>query len=80
MRGEKGFTLLESVVVLSLLGLVALSFAYLFSTSQRSLVQSTNFASSQTDASFALEHIKRHLTTATAITAGAEVATALKVS
>lgn len=71
MRGEKGFTLLEAVIVLSLLGLVGLSFAYLFSTSQRSLIQSANFASSQTDASFALEHIKRHLITATAVAAPA---------
>ncbi len=66
-RRPRGFTLLESVVGISLLALVGLSFAYLLTTSQRFLVQSTNAASSQTDASFAVEHIKRNLTTATNI-------------
>ena len=77
-RDLKGFTLLESVIVISLLGLVTLSFGYLFSTAQRFMIQSINFTSTQTDASFALEHIRRHLTTATAITvpaAGASGAT-----
>ena len=65
MKGRSGgFTLLESIIVIGLLAIVGLSFAYLLTTSQRFLVQSTNAASSQTDASFAMEHIKRHLTVA----------------
>lgn len=67
MSKSKGFTLLESIIVISLLGLVGLSFATLFSTAQRFMVQSVNAASSQTEAAFALEHIKRNLSTATAI-------------
>ena len=65
---KRGFTLLESIIVVSLLGLVGLSFAYLFSTSQWFMIQSMNATSSQNDAAFALEHIKRKLTVATAIT------------
>lgn len=52
---------------MSLLGVVGLSFAYLFTTAQRFMIQSVNSTSSQGDAAFALEHIKRHLTTATAV-------------
>ena len=64
---KRGFTLLESVIVMSLLGVVGLSFAYLFTTAQRFMIQSMNFTSSQGDAAFALEHIKRYLMTATAV-------------
>ena len=64
---KRGFTLLESVIVMSLLGIVGLSFAYLFTTAQRFMVQSVNLTSSQGDAAFALEHIKRYLSTATAV-------------
>ena len=67
MSGRRGFTLLESVVVMTLLGLVGLTFAYLFSTSQRFTIQSVNFTSSQNDASFALEHVRRNLLIATAV-------------
>ena len=62
-----GFTLLESIIVISLLGIVGLSFAYLFSSSQRFMIQSVNFTSSQNDASFALEHVKRKLMVATGV-------------
>lgn len=65
--GPAGFTMLEAILVVSLLGIVGLAFGYLFSTSQRFMTQSANFTASQNDASFALEHIKRHLTVATAI-------------
>ncbi len=64
---KRGFTLLESVIVMSLLGVVGLSFAYLFTTAQRFMIQSLNATSSQGDAAFALEHIKRYLATATAV-------------
>ncbi len=59
--------MLESIIVISLLGLVGLSFAYLFSMSQRFMIQSMDSATSQGDAAFALEHIKRHLMVATAV-------------
>jgi len=67
LRGDSGFTLLESIIAISLLGLVGLSFAYLYTMSQRFTIQSLNAASAQTDAAFALEHIKRNLTLATAV-------------
>ena len=67
-RPRGGFTLLEAVVVISLLSIVGLSFAYLLTTSQRFLIQSTDAAANQSDAAFALEHIKRHLMVATGIT------------
>ncbi len=59
--------MLESIIVISLLGLVGLSFAYLFSMSQRFMIQSMDSATSQGDAAFALEHIKRHVITATVV-------------
>lgn len=64
---RRGFTLLEAVIVVSLLGVVSLSFAYLFTTAHRFMIQSLNSTSSQGEAAFALEHIKKHLTMATAI-------------
>ena len=69
---RRGFTLLEAIIVVTLLGLVGLSFAFLSSMSQRFMIQSMNSSVSQGDAAFALEHIKRHVTAATAITMPAE--------
>ncbi len=63
-----GFTLLEAMIAVILLGLVGLSFGYLFTTAQRFMIQSMNSTTSQGDAAFALEHIKRHLMVATAVT------------
>ena len=67
LRRNSGFTLLESIVAISLLGLVGLSFAYLYTMSQRFTIQSLNATSTQDDAAFALEHIKRNLILATAV-------------
>ena len=75
----RGFTLLEAVIVISLLGVVGVSFAYLLTTSQRFLVQSTNAASSQSDASFGIEHIKRHVLTARDVTTPAAGASASQI-
>lgn len=72
MRFQRGLTLIELVVVISLLGVVALSFAFLFSGSQRFLVQSMNATSTQGEASYALEHIRRYLFLATDIAVPAE--------
>lgn len=68
-----GLTLVEILIAVSLLGLVAVSFAYLYGVSQRFLVQSVNFSASQGEASFALEHIQRNLQRATAVPLPANV-------
>ena len=62
-----GFTLMEVMVTVVLLGMVGLSFAYLYVTAQRFTLQSLSFTATQNEASFALEHIKRNLLLATAI-------------
>lgn len=62
-----GFTLAELVIAISLLGIVGVSFAYLYTAAQRYMIQSVNFTATQTEASFALEHMKRYLTLASAI-------------
>ncbi len=67
LMNRRGITLLELVIVTSLIGLVGLSFAFLYSSSQRFLIQSANFTSSQGEASFGLEHIKRRLLQAIAM-------------
>lgn len=65
---QAGFTLMELLIAITLLGLVMGSFAYLYGTSQRFLIQSLNITSTQTEAAFALEHIRRNLQLATAVT------------
>ena len=69
---RRGFTLLEAIIAISLLGLVGLSFSYLISLSQRMMIQSMDASTSQGDAAFALEHIRRYVATATDITVPAE--------
>lgn len=66
-RGRFGFTLLEVMIVVVLLGIVGLSFGYLYTAAQRFLIQSVNFTGTQNEASIALEHIKRNFLVATAI-------------
>ena len=68
MRRESGFTLVELGVALGLIGVVGLSFAYLYVSAQRQMIQSLNFTSAQGEASFALEHMKRYLTLAKDVT------------
>ncbi len=75
---RSGFTLLEMMVTAILLGMVGLSFAYLYMAAQRFTLQSLSFTTTQNEASFALEHIKRNLLLATAIatpTVGAQGST-----
>ena len=64
---RSGFTLLEVTVTALLLGMVGLSFAYLYMAAQRFTIQSLHFTGTQNESSFALEHIKRNLLLATAI-------------
>ena len=59
--------MLEVVIAAALLGVVGLSFAYLYGTSQRFAIQSMNFTSAQGEASYALEHVRRNLLLATAV-------------
>lgn len=66
-RGRSGFTLLELMIVVLLLGIIGLSIGYLYTAAQRFLIQSVNFTGTQNEASLALEHIKRNLLVATAI-------------
>lgn len=61
-------TLLELVITAGLIGIVGLSFSFLYASAQRFLIQSTNMASSQSEAAFAVEHVKRRLLQATSIT------------
>lgn len=70
---QAGLTLTELLIAITLLGLVMGSFAYLYGTSLRFLVQSVNFSDSQGEASFALEHIQRHLLRATVVAVPANV-------
>lgn len=63
----RGITLLELVLGVALIGLVSLSFAFLYGNAQRNLVQSVNAVATQSESSFALEHIKRNLSRATDI-------------
>lgn len=58
---------MELTIVIALLGVVGLSFGFLYSSSQRFLVQSINASSSQGEASFALEHIRKNLLLANAV-------------
>ncbi len=64
---QAGLTLMEILIAVTLLGLVAASFAYLFDSSQRYMVQSVNISATQGEASFALEHIERNLQLASAV-------------
>ena len=66
-RWRSGFTLMEVLIVAVLIGVVGLSFGYLYVTAQRFTMQSMNFTTTQNEASFALEHIKRNVLLATAI-------------
>ena len=65
--GRRGFTLLEVMVAMGLVGVVGLSFAHLYVNSQRYLTQSILVSETQGEASFAMEHIKRQLLNAVAL-------------
>lgn len=67
VQDQRGVSLLELMVAIGLIGVVGLAFAFLYFSSQRFLIQSSNYTLSQGEASFALEHIKRRVLQATAI-------------
>ena len=69
---QAGLTLLELAVAMSLMGVVGLSFAYLYVNSQRYLTQSVLASAAQGEASYAMEHIKRQLLDAVDVTWPAE--------
>lgn len=63
-----GFTLMELLIAMTLVGVVGLSFAFLYTAAQRFLIQSINASDAQGEASFAVEHVKKRLLAATSIT------------
>ena len=67
-RRSRGITLVELVIAATLVGLVGLSFAFLYFMANEQMVQNINITSSQTEASYAIEHIRRHVVMATDIT------------
>ncbi len=72
VRRSRGITLVELVVAASLIGLVGLSFAFLYFMANEQMVQNIDITTSQTEASFAVEHLRRHVVMATEITSPAE--------
>ncbi len=64
---------MELLIAVTLLGFVMVAFGYLYGTSQRFMVQSVNFSSSQGEAAFGLEHVQRNLQLATAVALPAAV-------
>lgn len=68
MRARRGFTLMELLIAMTLIGVVALSFAFLYTAAQRFLIQSINASDAQGECSFAIEHIKRNVLLADEIT------------
>ena len=54
-------TLLEILLTTAMVALVGLTFAGIYITSQRFLIQSTIFSSSNSEATFAIEHMKRRI-------------------
>ena len=71
---------MELVIASALLGIVGLSFGFIYTTAQRFLIQSANFTGAQGEASFALEHIKRYLLLATVVTNPAAAGAPLNLS
>ena len=67
-RVSRGLTLLEVVLAAALLGIVGLAFVAIYPAAHRYLLQSMEFSTNQGEAGFAMEHIRRHLMKATAVT------------
>lgn len=63
----RGSTLMEMLLASTLLGAVVISFGTIYGVASHHLVQETNAFLDQNDASFAMEHMKRHLMIATQI-------------
>lgn len=61
-------SLIEVVLAAAMVGLVALAFAGIYAASQRYLIQDVNITASQGDASYAIDHMTRHLIQATTVT------------
>lgn len=63
--GTRGNTLMEILLSSTMLGAVAISFGTIYGVANHHMIQETNSFLSQNDASFAMEHMKRHLMVAT---------------
>ncbi len=64
---RRGLTLLEVVLAAALVGIVGLAFVALYPAANRYLLQSSEFATNQGEAGFAMEHMRRHLLRATGV-------------
>ena len=62
-----GVTLVELLIAAALLGLVSLGFGFIYVVAQRNFVRNANFVIAQSEAAYAMEHIKRNLFLASAI-------------
>lgn len=65
--GTRGNTLMEILLSSTMLGAVAISFGTIYGVANHHMIQETNSFLSQNDASFAMEHMKRHLMGAVAL-------------
>ena len=63
-RSRSGFTLVEIILSAGMVGLVALTFFTVYTMAQRYLLQSTLFTIGDSEATYALEHMKHKLTRA----------------
>ncbi len=66
-RGQSGVSLLELIVATAIVGIVSLAVATIYTTANRYMLQDFNSSNAQSEASFALEHIKKFVQLATAI-------------
>lgn len=56
-----GMTLMETVIAAVMVGVVGLTFFGVYTTAHRFMLQSTIFSSSNSEATYAIEHIKRRI-------------------
>lgn len=63
----RGNTLMEILLSSTMLGAVAISFGTIYGVANHHMIQETYSTLSQNDASFAMEHMKRHLMVAVAL-------------
>ncbi len=58
---QRGVTLIEMMLAATLIGLLGLAFVSVYAASNRYMVQDSTIVSSQGDAAFAADHIKRNI-------------------
>ncbi|GEM_PF-2640836 len=75
LRSHNGLTLMEILLATALVSLVGLSFAAIYGSSQHYMIQDIDSSLAQGDASYAMDHMKRHLERATTF----NVVTAIRI-